>query len=51
MRIDVLYRMLVAVGLSAVVLIGLGVTTSAQGQREQGSPFWPPWWPESSSTS
>ena len=36
MRVDVLHRMFVAVGISAIALIGLGVTTIAQGQREQG---------------
>jgi hypothetical protein len=31
-----MHRMLVSVGLSAIVLVGLGMTTNAQGQQEQG---------------
>ena len=36
MRVDVMHRMLVSVGLSAIALVGLGMTTNAQGQQEQG---------------
>ena len=36
MRVDVVHRMLVSVGLSAIALVGLGMTTNAQGQQEQG---------------
>jgi hypothetical protein len=36
MRVDVVNRMLVALGVSAVVLLGLGVAANAQGQSDQG---------------
>ena len=36
MRIDSVRRIVVAVGLSAIALVGLGMTTNAQGHQEQG---------------